>query len=291
MDEIALNLAEAVGILAEAGIETPRLEARVLLACVLGVSHASVIAGIYPAPTTEQAEEFARLIDERAKRAPLAYLRGTQEFYGLDFAVSPAVLIPRPETEMLVEAVLKAAAIPSAPSDTPFRIADVGTGTGCIPISAAKNHPNLQAVAFDLSADALAVAQGNAARHGVSERVQFVQGDLLAGVAPETFDFIASNPPYIPQSDMADLQPEVRDFEPRMALVGGGADGMDIYRRLIPQAWLALRWGSGLAVEVGQGQAAAVRALFERAGFAAVETQADFAGIGRVVSGKKIKSQ
>ena len=270
-----------------AGIETPRLEARLLLAFVLKVSNASVIAGTYAAPTPEQVAEFSRLISERARRVPLAYLRGTQEFYGLDFAVSPATLIPRPETEMLVEMVLKAT-FPQ--KDAPFLLADVGTGTGCIPISAAVNQANLQAVAFDISADALTVAQSNAALHNVLNRVRFVQGDLLAGANVETFAMIVSNPPYIPQGDIADLQPEVRDFEPRLALVGG-ADGLEIYRRLIPQAWRALKRNGVLSVEIGQGQAADIAELFAGAGFAAIETQKDFAGIDRIVSGKKTKPQ
>ena len=283
-----MHLTEAIDILQAAGIETPRLEARVLLAFVLKVSSASALAGTYAAPTPEQFAEFSRLISERARRVPLAYLRKTQEFYGLEFAVSPAVLIPRPETEMLVEAVLKAAKFSG--TDAPFMLADVGTGTGCIPISAATHQANLCAVGFDISAEALEIAQFNAARHGALNHVRFVQGDLLTGAKSESFDYVASNPPYIPQSDMADLQPEVRDFEPRLALVGG-ADGLEIYRRLIPQAWRALKWDGVLSVEIGRDQATDVAWIFADARFTAVETQKDFAGIDRVISGKKTRLQ
>ena len=281
-----MDLPEAIRILQAADIETPRLEARVLLAYVLKVSNASVIAGTYSAPPPEQIAEFSRLISERAKRVPLAYLRGTQEFYGLDFAVSPAVLIPRPETEWLTENAIRRAALWAQNHAEPFLLADVGTGTGCIPISAAKHQRPLLAAAFDISADALAVAQSNAERHGVSERVRFVRGDLLTGAKPETFHLVASNPPYIPQGDIAELQPEVRDFEPRLALVGG-ADGLGIYRRLIPQAWRALKWGGGLCVEVGQGQAQAVKALMREADFFPIRVENDLAGIERFVTGGK----
>lgn len=278
-----MDLADAITILAAAGIETPRLEARLLLAFVLKISNASVIAGTYAALRPEQTAEFARLIAERARRVPLAYLRGTQEFYALEFAVSPAVLIPRPETEWLTEiAVRKAAQNPAGP----FVLADVGTGSGCIIVSAAKNQGNIQAAAFDISSEALEIARSNAARHGVSERVRFVQGDLLTGARPESFDLIVSNPPYIPAGEIAGLQPEVGVYEPKLALAGG-ADGLEIYRRLIPQAWRALKWDGGLSVEVGQAQAQAVEALMRGTDYFPVTIQNDLAGIERFVSGTK----
>ena len=278
-----MDSTEAIRVLQAAGIGTPRLEARLLLAQALDVSAVSIVAGTHPPPTPEQTAEFARLIAERARRVPLAYLRGTQEFYALDFEVTPDTLIPRPETELLVEAVLNVAVRGGIET---FLLADVGTGTGCIPISVAKYQGHVRAVAFDLSADALAVAQSNANRHGVAERVRFVRGDLLSGAAPETFDAVVSNPPYIAENEMAELQPEVRDFEPRLALAGG-VDGLEVYRKLIPQAYRALKWNGLLYLEVGQGQAAAVRALLENAGFRWPWTREDFAGIERVVAAKK----
>ena len=277
-------LAEAIERLQAAGTENPRLEAQLLMALALVVPRTSILAGMHPPPTPEQEQEFARLIAEREKRVPLAYLRGTQEFYALEFIVTPAVLVPRPETEMLVEEALRLAR--SQGDETPFLLADVGTGSGCIPISVAKHQQNVIAAAFDVSAEALEVARRNAQRHGVSHRIQFSQGDLLSGVAPEIFHCIVSNPPYIASQEIESLQPEVRDYEPRLAL-DGGSDGLEAYRRLIPQAAFALQSGGWLCLEIGHGQADAVKNLMCEAGLHEINARPDFAGIERVVAGRK----
>jgi release factor glutamine methyltransferase len=273
-------LAVAVQKLQAAGIESARFEAQLLLAHALGVSRTVVLAGTYAPPTEAQRQAFERLIAERTQRIPLAYLRGTQEFYGLEFEVSPAVLIPRPETELLVEFARE-----KLPQKEPSIFADVGTGSGCIAVSVLRYCPAAHAIATDLSADALNVARNNVTQHDVAERVHFVQNDTLAGVSGP-LDLVLSNPPYIPTGELATLQPEIRDCEPRLAL-DGGAEGIQIYPPLATQALTALRPGGWLAVEVGIGQATPVADLFARIGYAPVEIRRDLAGIERIVCGQK----
>lgn len=273
-------LAEAIGRLEAAGVESPRLEAQLLLAQVTGTTRAAVIAGIFPTPSPTQLAEFARLISERERRVPLAYLRGTQDFYGLTFRVTPAVLVPRPETELLVEFVLSV-----LPREGVPLLADVGTGSGCIPIAVLANRVTARAVAFDLSAEALQVAQENSVRNGVADRLQLVQSDLLTS-AGLGFDVVVSNPPYIPTQEIATLQPEVRDYEPMLAL-DGGSDGLTVFRRLITQAHSVLKSGGWLAMEAAQGQTETVAKLLRDAGFVHVETRADLAGIQRIALGRK----
>ena len=209
---------------------------------------------------------------------PLAYLRGTQEFFGLTFLVGPEVLIPRPETEMLVEFALEKMWIGT--------LADVGTGSGCIVTAVLVNAEQARGIGFDLSVAALDAARQNTVRNGVAERTRLVQGDLLTGAKAQKFDVIVSNPPYIPSAEVAELAPEVRDSEPRLAL-DGGADGLTYYRRLALQALRALRPGGWLAVEVGRGQAPDVAALWQKAGWQEVAARCDLAGIERVVCGRK----
>lgn len=220
--------------------------------------------------------EFFELVARRAAREPLQYLTGTQEFYGLELKVTPATLIPRPETELLVEAVLAWAA-QQAP---PVAVIDVGTGTGAIALAIATHLPQAQVVACDFSVAALAVAQQNATRLGLSGRVQFAESDLLAAYGSVRFDVVVSNPPYIPAGDAAEMQPEVRDFEPHTALFAG-SDGLEVYRRLIPQAKAALRLGGLLAMEFGYGQREALAELLT--GWEEVRFLDDYAGIPRVV--------
>lgn len=271
-------LASATQKLEAAGVESARLEAQLLLAQALGVTRTTVLAGTFAEPTPQQRAEFDRLTRARAQRIPLAYLRGTQEFYALDFEVTPAVLIPRPETELLVE--FARTQLSSARS---ARIADMGTGSGCIAVSVLKHCPAAHAIATDLSADALAIARRNAVRHDVADRVRFIRTDTLEGVSGP-LDLVLSNPPYIPTREILALQPEVRDREPRLAL-DGGADGLDTHRKLAQQAAALLRPGGGIAIETAMGQAAQVAELLERAGFSHIAIQTDFAGIERMVSG------
>ena len=275
--------------LAECGVESPRLEAQLLLALALGITRTAVVAGLFDPPAQEQAQSFSRLVNSRCRHIPLAYLRGTQEFYGLEFAVGPVVLIPRPETEMLVDFAREILALEmsskgSTSSACPV-IADVGTGSGCIAIAALAYCPVARGIALDLSEGALEVARGNAARQGVIERLRFLRGSLLAGAGPARFDLILSNPPYIPSSQIAGLQPEVRDSEPRLAL-DGGPSGLDPYRELAPAARRSLKPGGTIAVEVGMGQAPEVAAIFGAARLTQIEIRRDLAGIERVVTGR-----
>ena len=244
------------------------------------------------------------LVAARCRHTPFAYLRGFQEFYGLEFEVSPAVLIPRPETEMLVDFAREkldplsashagdgARAHVNSGAKMPIHacgplLADVGTGSGCIAIACLVHCPRASAAAVDLAPDALAHARRNAFRNGVSSRMRFIEGNLLAGAAADRFDVILSNPPYIPSAKCEELQPEVRDAEPRLAL-DGGPDGLAPYRMLSPQAARSLAPRGWLAVEVGIGQALDVTRIFARAGLQDIETRKDLAGIERVVAGRR----
>jgi release factor glutamine methyltransferase len=235
-------------------------DAALLLRHVLGISHAAQLADSERELSPAQQAAFDALVQRRLANEPIQYITGEQEFYGLTLGVTPAVLIPRPETEILVEAVLmevKRAGLQSAP-----RILDVGTGSGAIAIALAHHLPHAHVTAVDLSAAALEVAASNAARHGLADRIRFVASDLLDALPPGElpFDFIVSNPPYVPTADRGSLHPQVRDHEPAAALFAG-TDGLDVYRRLIPQARAALRPNGILALEIGQGQREAVAAL------------------------------
>jgi release factor glutamine methyltransferase len=212
-----------------------------------------------PLTKTEQAT-YDRAIDRRAASEPIQYITGEQEFYGLKLRVTPAVLIPRPETELLVEAVLQ-----RLPSEQPLRIADIGTGSGAISIALAVHRPHAQITTLDISPAALAIARENAATHAVANRIRFLESDLLSAVADSDsedppFDAIVSNPPYVPETDRATLHPQVRDHEPATALFAG-PDGLGIYTRLIPQAHAALPPGGLLALEFGHSQRDALAAL------------------------------
>jgi release factor glutamine methyltransferase len=227
-----------------------------------------------------QAERARSLLKRRAAREPLQYLLGTQEFRGLDIAVTPDVLIPRPETELLVEEALRAVVDRKEPA-----IADVGTGSGCVAVALAQARRDATLYALDLSAPALAVARRNAERHGVGDRIRFIRADLLGAfgeASAETFDVIVSNPPYIPELEVERLQPEIAHYEPRVALAAG-KDGLDFYRRLLQEAPPLLKPGGCLIMELGCGQFEAVKQLtFCRGAFDAVECCKDAAGIERV---------
>ena len=273
-------------MLSEAGIERPEREVVWLLESALGLSHLALLLQGEASLTPEQWEGALALVRRRAAREPVQYLLGTQEFCGRDFVVSPAVLIPRPETEAVVEAVLEACR-----PEHGMLVADVGTGSGCLAVTLALALPDAAVSATDVSADALAVARDNAERHGVRDRMQFLLGDLVsplheAGLAGR-LDVLVANPPYIPESVLAGLQPEVRDFEPWLAL-SGGADGLAVHRALIAAAPGLLAPRGLLALEVGLGQAPAVRALAEASGaFSRIWTRRDALGIERVLCGQR----
>ncbi|MFT4112923.1 peptide chain release factor N(5)-glutamine methyltransferase [Silvibacterium sp.] len=234
--------------------------------------------------SAEAQAAFAEKIARRARHEPIQYVTGEQELYGLAFRVTPAVLIPRPETEHLVEAALER--IPQKQKtareehESPARILDIGTGSGAIAVTLAHQLPQAEITAVDFSPAALEIAKENAARHGV--RIRFLESDLLAAVAGEHFDMIVSNPPYVPSVDV--LEPQVRDYEPSSALYAG-VDGLDIYKRLIPQAHAALRRGGWLLMEIGHGQREALTALLS--GWEDVSFLDDLQGIPRVALARR----
>jgi release factor glutamine methyltransferase len=264
-------------ILAAAGIDTARLDAEVLLAHACGVSRGSLMAGL--SIDADGAENFRHMIARRAARAPLAYIIGRKEFFSLDFEVTPAVLIPRPETETLVEAALRFLAMrPEA------RILDIGTGSGAIAIAVAANAPEARIKATDISKEALEVARRNAIRHRCEDRIEFVAADLFPN-DDSRFDLIVSNPPYIAEADLDALQPEIRLHEPRHALAAG-SDGLDFYRRIAVESRSRLNRDGAVMVEIGAGQGCEVAALFRRAGFSNIDAVADLARIERVISAR-----
>ena len=272
---------QAWDLLKGAGIVNAVQERDWLLASALGVpSHVLILEGGRAVSET-RAEQARSLLKRRAGREPLQYLLGTQEFRGPEFTVTPDVLIPRPETELLVEEALRAVMGVNEPA-----IADVGTGSGCIAVAMARARRDATVYALDISAPALAVARANAVRHGTRARIRFIQADLLeafGGAAAGAFDVIVSNPPYIPALELDGLQPEVARYEPRVALAAG-QDGLAFYRRLLREAPPLLRPGGRLIMELGCGQAEAVTDLTrQRGAFDSVECRNDAAGIARVL--------
>lgn len=264
MPTIREALAGAARQLRGAGLEMAPQEAAWLLAHALGlaVGQLHLRAGEPLAPAAAVA--FAGMVEQRLQRVPVQYILGTQEFLGLPFKVTPAVLIPRPDTEVLVQTLAQRVqqAFPGAGD---LRLADIGTGSGCIAVGLCHLLPGARAVAVDIEAVALAVAAENARNLGVGARVEFRPGDLYAPLAGERFHAIASNPPYIPAAEMAGLQPEVRLYEPAQALTPG-ADGLTIVRRLIAGAREHLLPGGLLALEVGYDQAEATLGLMQEHG-------------------------
>jgi release factor glutamine methyltransferase len=260
------------------GIEEPRLNAEVLLAQVLDKDRVYLYANYYAPVNRNEREQYREFIKRRANREPLAYLLEKREFMSLDFRVTPAVLIPRPETELLVETVLQL-----ADSQQPASICDVGTGSGAIAVSLAYYLPQAQVTGIDISEEALEIARFNARSHGVN--VDFLQGDLLTGLAAkEQFDFICANLPYISEEEFPGLDQEVRHFEPKLALWGFG-DGLELYRRLIPQVWQHLHPGGYFLMEIGCNQAQAAVELFPAS--VSVQIMQDWSGLDRLIVAHK----
>ena len=275
--------------LAVSGIESARLDAELLMAAAAGVTREAVITGSIEL-SHETLRRFDTMIARREKREPVAYLLGRKEFYSLDFEVNPAVLIPRPESEIVVAAAL--GFIAGAPD---ARVLDMGTGSGAIAIAIAVNAPRVRVTAVDISADAIAVASRNAQHHRVEDRVTFRRADcfeiLDGGPALGSFEVIVSNPPYLDDAEIAALEPDVRGYEPRVAL-RAGAGGLDILRRIaagVPQHQHLASAGE-LIVEVGAEQAAAVAKLVEEAGLRVVSVINDFAGHSRVVRARRSRA-
>lgn len=280
--QIRHALEQAVRSLVAAGMESPRLDAQVLLAHTLGVDRAWLFAHDDAALTPEAAHAFAELTARRLAHTPVAYLIGRQAFYGLDFQVDPRVLIPRPETELLVEAVIAHAL--ARPGTGPLVLADIGTGSGAIAVTVGVHVPGLEIFAVDASAAALAVAQANAAAllPPAARPITFLHGDLLDPL-PGPVDIIAANLPYIPAADHAALQPNVRDHEPTSALVSG-ADGLGHIRRLLTAAPAHLRPGGAIFLEIGHDQGAAVREMaLDTIPGCQVQITQDLAGLDRLV--------
>ena len=238
---------------------TATRDAELLLLHTLRIPRTTLIAHPGNELNASQRTAYENSIARRLRHEPVQYITGQQEFYGLTLKVTPAVLIPRPETEHLVEAVLKL-----LPADQPLRIADIGTGSGAIAIALAIHLPQATITALDVSAEALAIATANAREHKVADRINFLQSDLLSALdrGAEAFDAIVSNPPYVAETDRDTLHPQVRDHEPATALFAGET-GLDIYRRLIPQAHTALKPNGLLALEIGHDQQNAVAALLQ----------------------------
>jgi release factor glutamine methyltransferase len=294
---LCVRSALALGIkrLDAASVPSASLAAELLLLHVLERDRAWLYAHPEQELSAEQVAAYEHLLDARAAGAPAQYLIGRQEFWGLDFEVTPAVLIPRPETEHLIEVALERLGPRRAES---LAVADIGTGSGCIAVALARELPQARMVATDISLDALGVARRNAMRHDVSDRIEFSQMDLLGGFLrgssgrePATFirfDLIVSNPPYVARNDAASLQREVRDHEPEMALFGGPT-GVEMYSRIIEQASLLLRPGGILVLELGYNAAEHVRSwVTAQAGWGDVSVANDLAGIPRVLSALRV---
>lgn len=283
-DDVQTLLITGAHRLTAAGCDTPSLDTEVLLAHILGHNRAWLYTHPQASPTPGQLDQFYHLLRRREQREPVAYLTGAKEFFGLEFYVNPNVLIPRPETELLVETALELlmANSPLIIHHSPFTIIDVGAGSGCIAVSLAKNLPAARLAAIDMSAGALDVARRNAIRHGVADRISFLQGDLLQPVAGPV-EMIVSNPPYVSRAELAATAPEIRQYEPALALAGGD-DGLDVIRVLLAQARQKLKPGGWLLVEIGATQGAAVTRLaqkqFPRSQF---HIKKDLAGLDRLL--------
>ena len=266
----------------QSDVPSPRLNAELLMMFTLGCDRAYLFAHPERPLNEEDYSRYQEAINERARGCPTQYITGHQEFWGLDLIVSPAVLIPRPETEHVIETVLELAQ--SNYSDGAMKIIDVGTGSGCIALALATELPQAEIHACDISEEALEIARINATRLGLEKRIRFRHSDLLAGYPDEQFDFVVSNPPYVGESEADKVQKQVREFEPKIAVFSGW-EGMDIYRRLIPQAYKALKAGGWFVTEIGYSIEEKVKSYL--AGWSQIQTKADLQGIPRVIAARK----
>jgi release factor glutamine methyltransferase len=261
--------------------ERAQLDAETLLLHVLGKNKAWLLAHQEEEISADRAARYHTLVERRYAGEPIQYITGQQEFYGLPFRVTPNVLIPRPETEHLVEKVLSLAVCFQL-----LRIVDVGTGSGAIAVALAHLLPHAEITALDISAAALDQARANAEANRVPDRVRFVASDLLAAVATRKFEVVVSNPPYVPATDRESLSVEVREHEPGLALFAGN-DGLDVYRRLIPAAFAVLESGGFLVMEIGYAQSQPITELMTQAGFEEIEFVPDLQGIARAACGRR----
>ncbi|CAN5744242.1 peptide chain release factor N(5)-glutamine methyltransferase [soil metagenome] len=278
MKQIDELLADAVKTLADAGVEEPRREAASLMASAIGRDAAFLIAHPEYKLSAEEAATFASFVERRSAREPFHYIVGNKEFYGLSFIVGPSVLIPRPETEILVTSAIEV---------DPKTICEIGVGSGCISIAILKALPDAKAVGLEISGEAIKVARANARRHGVTERFELRESDVFSALGDESFDLIVSNPPYVPANEIASLQPEVRDFEPHLALTDGSI-GLGIISRLVHQAPKHLSAGGWLMFEMGVDQDVEIRKMMDPAVWHEMSIVPDLAGIPRVARARSI---
>ena len=273
-------------VLSDAGIENHRLDAEVLLRHVLKMEKEQLyVNGDTPISAGQEAE-FRALLSRRSQREPVSYITGQKEFWSLDFFVTPAVLIPRPETELLVEVALQYI----ARLGSPVKVLDLGTGSGAIAVSLAKDRGAMEIVAVDICPVALDLARVNAVRHGVADRIRFLSGDLFAPLkaSGETFDLIVSNPPYIRTGELSMLTPEIREWEPTIAL-DGGVDGADTYRRIIGEGHRYLTPRGSIVLEIGADMGRDVADLFSRSScYGPPAVCQDYAGKDRVIAATKL---
>lgn len=277
-------LKQAVGELRAANVPSPVLAAELLLMHILGTNRAWLYAHIKEALDPSAAERYRTLIARRAAGTPTQYLVGHQEFWGLEIEVTPDVLIPRPETEHVVEVTL--ARLGQHRSLEALRVADVGTGSGCIALALARELPDSRLFATDISPHALAVARRNTTRLGLADRIVLIEASLLAPFLPHSLDVVVSNPPYVSEKEAASLPREVREHEPHMALFAG-EEGMAVYPRLIAEAAERLVPGGLLVVELGYGVSERVQALLDPAIWREIAITKDLAGIPRVIAASR----
>jgi len=286
MQQLQLNRREATlfgcDYLKTRGIESYQTDSAVLLAHSSGLDKIHIITDSEKIVSSEDFERFTALLKKRAENAPLAYLTGEREFYSLLFKVEKHVLIPRPDTEILVEAVLNK--IPKNERDC--EILEIGTGSGCISVAIAKNCENAIITATDISLDALEIARKNAEINSVIDRVKFILSDLYKEINEEKFDIIVSNPPYIPSGEIDELDEDIRLYEPKNAL-DGGLDGLDFYRKLIAEGKQLLKLSGIFFFEIGYNQARSVSKILEENEFENVTVMKDYAGHDRVITANK----
>jgi release factor glutamine methyltransferase len=266
------------------GVDSPRLQIELLLAHVLKVPRLKLYLDFERQLSEGELETLRAMVKRRGEREPLQYILGTTSFCGIEIVVTPAVLIPRPETELLVEQAWKFLA---SRGGQPATVLDFGTGSGCIAIAIAHKFPACEVHAIDASEEALQLARTNAQR--VRAKIHFNRGGAIDDLtSPRTFDLVVSNPPYIPDAEVDALQPEVRAYEPRLAL-GGGREGLDFYQMIAAHAHSRLAASGRVIVELGHGQEAAVRAIFEREGWFVESVIADYAGTPRILIARQAK--
>jgi len=267
--------------LEKAGLAGPVIDARLLVEAATGCTRADIVTDPYRALTPKQERTLADYLSRRERREPVSHILGRKGFWKIMLNVNDKVLTPRPDTETLLDVVLK-----EFPERAAWNVLDLGVGSGAILLAILAERPAAKGLGTDVSEDAIAVARDNAAALGLAGRTAFLRGDWTAGLADESFDLVVSNPPYISSEVIETLEPEVRHYEPRLAL-DGGPDGLDSYRALAPEVLRVLKPGSRFAVEIGYDQKAAVEALFREAGAAEVRTVRDLADRDRVVTGAK----